>query len=551
MANATGGDGGNATGNGILKGGAGERATAEAATGASGANCCSPPQQGGAGGAGGDAISHSGMPGSPNGVRNQNTGNGGNGGRGGDGNGPGTFGPGGFGDGDPIFIGPGSSGFSGNPCVVAQTALSKSNITGDTNGGAIRRSGAPLRSEIAPSAAGAVAYSSFGFTNGGANSFLRDTDTAGNLTASSDFSNVTIIGGQPTADGGLVLAGQQFAGAPSLQPWAARLDSANNILWQSYFSPEATGGGARAIEQTGDGGFILAANYSLVNKAQDFFILKLNANGGIVWERNYGGTMSEEPWTIHPTSDGGYIVSGCIASLACNTIQEDTWVLKLDALGNAVWSIRLNYATTVYIGEIQETADAGFIVAGAILDSGTGIDSWVAKLDAAGAVVWQNSYAGALDEFARSIQQTDDDNDGMKDDGFIFTGPTGSAGNNGDVLVTKLDPSGNIVWQKTYGGSGNEGGVTIRQTDDGGFIIGGGSSTETWVIKTDAGGNVYNCQAGYGIGVDVPAGTIVVSNTTVSPVNYAFTSGTPASTVGTGTSVSTLASPASSLICTG
>jgi len=143
-----------------------------------------------------------------------------------------------------------------------------------------------------------------------------------------------------------------------------------------------------------------------------------------------------------------------------------------------------------YAYSIQQTSDGGYIVAGYTGSSGAGLaDFWVLKLKSDGTVDWQKTYGGGGYDSASSIQQT-------SDGGYIVAGVTTSFGAGGyDFWVLKLDGSGNVQWQKTYGGTGNDYANSIQQTTDGGYIVAGvttsfGAGGDFWVLKLDSSGNV-------------------------------------------------------------
>jgi hypothetical protein len=148
--------------------------------------------------------------------------------------------------------------------------------------------------------------------------------------------------------------------------------------------------------------------------------------------------------------------------------------LKLDANGNVQWQKTYGGTYDDYANSIQQTSDGGYIVAGRTYSFGAGYaDVWVLKLDASGNVQWQKTYGGTYDDYANSIQQT-------SDGGYIVAGVTKSfRAGNADVWVLKLDASGNVQWQKIYGYepgdfipySRNDSANSIQQTSDGGYIV--------------------------------------------------------------------------------
>ena len=148
---------------------------------------------------------------------------------------------------------------------------------------------------------------------------------------------------------------------------------------------------------------------------------------------------------------------------------------------------------------IQQTEDGGYIVAGYTDSFGSGgFDIWVLKLSTEGTVIWEKTYGRLYNDYTRSIQQT-------TDGGYVVAGYTAQSINeNFDLLVLKLDSNGNITWNKTYGVSGSENSRDIQQTLDGGYIVAGyvesvgDETTDFWILKLDESGNV-TWEKSYGV----------------------------------------------------
>ena len=155
------------------------------------------------------------------------------------------------------------------------------------------------------------------------------------------------------------------------------------------------------------------------------------------------------------------------------------------------WASTYGGAGKDYLEAIQQTSDGGYIVAGFTYSFGSGdADAWVLKLDSTGTVAWQKTHGGAGNEYARSIQQT-------ADGGYIVAGNTYSFGaGDADAWVLKLDSTGTVAWQKTYGGLVTDYAVSIQHTADGGNIIAGTSDSfgtgtrDFWVMKLNSAGTV-------------------------------------------------------------
>jgi hypothetical protein len=307
---------------------------------------------------------------------------------------------------------------------------------------------------------------------------------------------------QQTTDGGFVVAGYtKYFGAALPYLWILKLDASGNIAWEKAYVGAA---GANSIQQTTDGGYVVAGDTGFMGPVY-CLVLKLDVSGVIQWQKYYGGNeFFGHDYPIQQTTDGGYVVAGYSASFSGGN-NDDFWVFKLDASGNVSWQKTYGGASYDYAYSIQQTLDGGFVVAG-ITDSfgAGGYDAWVLKLDSFGNVVWQKTYGGGSGDHADSIQQT-------TDGGYIVAGWTSSFGAGGsDIWVLRLDVLGNIAWQKTYGEAGSDGlyPVDIRQTTDGGFVVAGCTTSfgagnwDFWVLKLYASGNVTWQKTYGGAGLD-------------------------------------------------
>ena len=197
-----------------------------------------------------------------------------------------------------------------------------------------------------------------------------------------------------------------------------------------------------------------------------------------MWQKCYGGNMTDYFHNIIQTSDGGYIASGDTSSSNNGDVLGNSangaWVIKISDIGIIQW--QKTYDTAIGINSILQTSEGGFVLAGITqLVSFPGYhgsgDIWVAKINQGGNIQWQKCYGGSRYDESPQIIST---NDG----GYMFSSYTDS--NDGDVFgnhgsgdswVVKLDASGTILAQNCYGGSGNEGGGYIQKTLDGGYLL--------------------------------------------------------------------------------
>lgn len=206
------------------------------------------------------------------------------------------------------------------------------------------------------------------------------------------------------------------------------------------------------------------------------------------WTRTYGGEEDDFARSIVKTDDGGFVIVGYTGTMPDNF---DAYAIKIDATGTAEWQ-------TTYGGKQWDTGsavdlckDSGFIIAGYTNSFGKGWnDVYLVKTDSKGTVLWQKTFGGTNEDGASSVLET-------VDGGFIIAGETMSFGSGDyDVLVIKTDERGGVLWKKTIGGVDCDGCQAIQQTYDGGYVIVGDtkSSGKGWhdvsLIKLDARGTV-------------------------------------------------------------
>jgi len=302
---------------------------------------------------------------------------------------------------------------------------------------------------------------------------------------------------QQTSDGGYVMAGYTHSSNGDVTGhhgdadfWIVKLSSAGVKEWQ-----KALGGSApdyaESIKQTPDGGYIVAGRTNSTDGdvlgnhgSWDGWLVKLSATGSLQWQRPLGGSDWDEIYDVQLANDGGYVVTGQTGSDDGDAIGADGfsafWVLKLSSAGVLEWHKPLGGDGVEYAYSLGKTAEGGYIVAGRSssktgdLTKNNGEDDyWIVKLNSTGSIVWQKSYGGSKDDQATSVEQT-------ADGGYIVAGYSQStngdiSGNNGydDFWVIKLNSTGDLVWEKALGGTSFERYPDIHQTSDGGYIMAG------------------------------------------------------------------------------
>ena len=256
------------------------------------------------------------------------------------------------------------------------------------------------------------------------------------------------------------------------------------------------------------------------NGQLDYWVVKVDSLGIIQWQNTIGGSGSEEIASITPTSDGGYVLSGHSESNISGDKTEnsngqwDYWIVKIDSMGNILWQNTIGGSGVDNVLSIVSTPDGGFVVGGESWSNMSGDksedclggrDYWIVKIDSMGNIIWENTIGGSKDDLFSTIVFSADGGCliGGTSDSNISGDKTEKSNGSYDIWILKMDGLGNILWQNTIGGSSGDGLSDISNTPDGGYILGGfsysnisGDKTENskggadyWIIKIDSVGN--------------------------------------------------------------
>lgn len=269
---------------------------------------------------------------------------------------------------------------------------------------------------------------------------------------------------------------------------------AQEVLWQSCVGGSSVDN-ANAFEIASDGSYVVVGatqSYDVrgldkKSPNKDVYVVKMNARGEVVWQKNYGGGLSDEAFAIDKTREGGFIVVGGTDSKEFSKGEKDFYVLRLDALGNKVWEKSFGGPNNDVARAAIALREGGYIIAGEtgspsgdVDDYKGGLDFWVVRLDEDGKLVWQKTFGGLLNDQAYSLVQT-------RDKRYMVAGPTNSsdgdidkARGETDALLVKFDENGSKIWSKTYGGNGNDAPFHLARNMSNGMIamVGTTASTE-------------------------------------------------------------------------
>jgi Secretion system C-terminal sorting domain len=241
--------------------------------------------------------------------------------------------------------------------------------------------------------------------------------------------------------------------------------------------------GAYSVVQTTDGGYTTAgATYSFGAGSEDIYLAHTDANGDLLWTKTFGETGNDFAHCVSQNSDGGYIISGYTNSFGASAFR--CYLIRTDETGNHLWSNTYSGPNHSELFSVKQTPDGGFVSAGKV-----GSDAFLVKTDSSGNTQWKKVYGGGGTDIARSVALT-------SDGGYIITGYTSSFGaGTDDVYVIKTNDTGDTLWTKAYGGASNDYGVSIMQTNDGGYMLFGetssfGNSSEYLLLRLNAAGYI-------------------------------------------------------------
>ncbi len=332
-----------------------------------------------------------------------------------------------------------------------------------------------------------------GFGASGYDLYLIKTDSVGGLVWSNIYGGSgTDIGRsvQQTADGGYILVGYTNSfGAGGNDIYLIKTNSIGGVVWSKTFGDSLTEYG-HSVQQTSDGGYIILGDtWSFTPGYSQFYLIKVDASGNKLWEQNYGCVDYDYGRSVQQTADSGYILLGFTDCLGAGA--ADFYLIKTNSIGGVVWSQTYGGTSPDYGYSVWQTADSGYVLCGwTYVLAKTAFDAWLIKTDVSGATVWSKTYGGANTDGGNSVEQT-------LDGGYIIAGETNSFGpGNVDLWLIKVDMNGDTIWTKTYGQIDADVGYSVQQTTDGGYVVVGGRDTsgvglgDVYLIKTDSVGSI-------------------------------------------------------------
>ncbi len=308
----------------------------------------------------------------------------------------------------------------------------------------------------------------------------------------------------------------------------------------------------RSVIQTADGGYAILGfsdstdgDLAIKNlNVNDYWLLKLDVNGNIEWQNNYGGSGDDRGQQIIQTADGGYAVTGYAESDdgdgSNNEGFHDNWVLRLDASGNMLWEKSFGFSGHDHSYDIVETEDGGFFFSGfldvtssngegatdkGLNQSAHGVgEFWGTRIDSDGNIIWRKFFGGTNNDRSFGVVNA-------IDGGFILTGASesddfdiSSAKGSYDFWVVKVNKNGGLEWERSFGGTGIDQAHDIVLTNDSAYVIVGNTfsndtqvtrnngESDIWLIKISDAGELLWQQSYGGTAFDAAHGVNLTSD---------------------------------------
>jgi len=266
--------------------------------------------------------------------------------------------------------------------------------------------------------------------------------------------------------------------------YAFKINSVGNIIWEFEY-PGGNRKGQDIIE-TYDGGYVvLGINVAFI--ANKIFLIKLNQNGQMVWEKTYSFQNSPNLMCeIIKTQDSGFILVG---ERQCNSGYSDIWIMKTDQFGDSTWTKTIEYDGPDYGRSIKQLNDGNYILSATGGHNSAGYNNLLTyKLDQTGEQIWFKSFYGSASFTPYSIIPT-------FDDGFLTVGHIGQQSGIRGMFAYKQNSVGDYTWKRNYDRGATSYALEAHQTNDLGYIMcggvshnGQGSNTDGWILKLDENG---------------------------------------------------------------
>ncbi|MES2285345.1 MAG: T9SS type A sorting domain-containing protein [Bacteroidota bacterium] len=293
----------------------------------------------------------------------------------------------------------------------------------------------------------------------------------------------------PAKDSGFIITGKITNDIINdMDIYIIKTNSTGDIQWTKTYGgnmPEYSFGILQATDSSGY--FIIGYSQSFGGGDYDTWLLKIDNFGDTLWTKTYGTWGNDQGQEIIPTSDGNYVITGGSNSPPNNSYQA--YLIKIDPDGDIIWNKYYGGPNYEIGNSVKQTPDGGYIMLGITYSYGVNGDAFLVKTNSTGDTLWTKKYGGNyLDEGIFIVVNSDSS--------YTFcVRDSSTAGKNIDVRIIKTDINGTIIWDKHYGGTEKDTDKMIQKTSDGGYIVSaitrsfGLSLPDMWILKLDSEGD--------------------------------------------------------------
>ncbi len=321
-------------------------------------------------------------------------------------------------------------------------------------------------------------------------------------------------------DDGYVIAGYTTSfGIGDGDGLAMKINMDGSVAWQNTFGHLKTDRFS-SIVKSSDNGYLLTGSSQNLNPRNDWegLVVKLNPDGSLAWQKTYGGQESDHFYKAIQMNDGKYLLYGTTSSFG--TVGINLWLVMLNSDGSISWEKTYSGQNALYDSFITDTKDGGFILAGSTYGTVSSVlshDGYLLKLNSSGEIVWQQAYGWLYSDSISAVYETIDGD-------LIATGNLHKfAKTDSDAWLLKLNSEGNLIWQKMYGGDVTDNfDFGVENLDKSITLLGntnsfGSGEYDIWMVNTDENGDIGNCDY-YSDGIALPSdiGTINVTTSAAS-----------------------------------
>lgn len=336
-----------------------------------------------------------------------------------------------------------------------------------------------------------VAGYTHSYGNGSNDMYILRLDTNGNKIWAKTF------GGSKTddanaittlSDGSLVVAGTSYSyGNGEGDMYILRIDANGNKVWAKTFGGSKVEH-ANAIATLSDDSLVVAGITDSYGIGNDMYIIRVDANGNKIWEKNFGGNSSESAYAIATYLNDNTIVAGATHSYGNG--ESDMYVLRLDASGNKIWEKSFGKASFDNVSAVTILSNGRIILAGDThLDSYGDPKYYVLCLDDKGNKIWEKTFSGSNYDIAKAVTT-------LPDDSIVIAGYNYPSNDDEDFYLVRLDANGDKIWAKNFGGSRGEVAETIIALSDGSLVVAGNTSSygngesDMYILRLDEKGRL-------------------------------------------------------------